>query len=476
METFRLPPPPFPFNASLEHTRRLTASRCSPPTLGVSNNYRIMPKQELEFVPSLQLFGQSRASSPYTVLAGPNNSGKSLTLRWLKASMGRSAYFVGTNRFYHVYHLGTGLRDSNELDQFENTFHSHFNDESHNHEHNVFDLGRILMGLKDARRDQLFELCGSLIGSKFSLQKVETENDLSPRYIDMDGQNLSVGSTGTRLLMTVLGLCMDDRFNTILIDEPELGLSPKVQSALSGFLQDSAQRKTYFPHLTRVFVASHSSLFLARADITNNYVVTKEAKKINLSRVQTIQDFHRLQFNLLGNTLESMFFPSAIVIVEGKTDFAYLDRIIGLRMAGRRVTVISSGGDVKKKVYALKETLGDLERSPFRSRVFVVLDKVHQAGLSDELTRMGVAPENIVVWPKNGIEYYYPESIMQAVYSCSPEQLEDIQIAGDVVSLNGISKTKSDLANEVIRQLSTATAYPEPLESRLLTPLQKSID
>ncbi|MCM8620317.1 MAG: hypothetical protein NFW16_00945, partial [Candidatus Accumulibacter sp.] len=134
------------------------------------------------------------------------------------------------------------------------------------------------------------------------------------------------------------------------------------------------------------------------------------------------------------------------------------------------------GDHLKKKVYALKETLGDLERSPFRSRVFVVLDKVHQAGLSDELTRMGVAPENIVVWPKNGIEYYYPESIMQAVYSCSPEQLEDIQIAGDVVSLNGISKTKSDLANEVIRQLSTATAYPEPLESRLLTPLKKSID
>lgn len=108
--------------------------------------------------------------------------------------MGKSAYFVGTNRFYHVYHLSTGLRDSNELDQFESNFHSHFNDESHNHEHNAFDLSRILQGLKDSRRDQLFELCGSLIGSKFSLQKVEAGNDLSPRYIDMDGQNLSVGS------------------------------------------------------------------------------------------------------------------------------------------------------------------------------------------------------------------------------------------------------------------------------------------
>jgi hypothetical protein len=43
-------------------------------------------KQDIEFVPSLQLFAQGRASSPLTVLAGANNSGKSLTLRWLKST------------------------------------------------------------------------------------------------------------------------------------------------------------------------------------------------------------------------------------------------------------------------------------------------------------------------------------------------------------------------------------------------------
>ncbi len=189
-----------------------------------------MSKHELEFVPSLQDFGQMRSQAEYTVLAGPNNSGKSLTLRYLKSTLGRNAYFVGTNRFYHVYHLSTGIRPTNELDQFESTFQNHFNDDSHNHEQNVFDLGRILQGLKDSRRDKLFELCGELIGSKFSLKKVEEENDLSPRYIDMDGQNLSVGSTGTRLLMTVLGLCMDDRFNTILIDEYLLSLTRPISS------------------------------------------------------------------------------------------------------------------------------------------------------------------------------------------------------------------------------------------------------
>ena len=410
------------------------------------------------------------------MLAGPNNSGKSLTLRWLKSTLGRAAYFVGTNRFYHVYHLSTGLRQANELDQFESNFNSQFRDDSHNHEQNVLDLGRILQGLKDNRRNQLFEICGALIGSKFSLQLVERGNDLSPRYIDMDGQNLSVGSTGTRLLMTILGICMDDRFNTILIDEPELGLSPRVQESLSAFFQDQEQRAQYFPHLERVFIASHSSLFLSRSDISSNYVLTKEGRRISLDRVQTIQEFHRLQFNLLGNSLESMFFPSAIVIVEGKTDFAYLDRVIGLRMAGRRVTVISSGGDVKKKVYSLKEIFGDFERSPFRGRVFVVLDSVHQLGLSDELVRMGVLAEQIVVWPKNGIEYYYPTGILAALFSTPLEQVSQLTIDADRVSINGITKTKNELATEVIRQLSEATTYPAELEGSLLVPLSKAVE
>jgi predicted ATPase len=433
-------------------------------------------KQDIEFVPSLQLFSQSRAQSPYTALAGPNNSGKSLVLRSLKYTLGRSSYFVGTNRFYHVYHLGTSLRQANELDQFENNFQSQFNDESHNHEQNVFDLARILTSLSDKRRKDLFDLCGALIGSSFSMKKVEEDNELSPRYIDMDGQNLSVGSTGTRLLMTILGICMDDRFRTILIDEPELGLSPRVQSALSIFLQDEVERRKYFPHLDKIFVSTHSQLFLSRSDMTSNYVISKEGPRVSLTKVQNINDFHRLQFNLLGNSLESLYFPSAIVVVEGKTDYAYLDRIINTRFNGRRVTVIQSGGDVKKKVYALRESFGDLERSPFRARLFVVLDKVHQRGLSEELVKLGVLSENIVVWPKNGIEYYYPLEIMRSVFSCSVEQVEQLSIIDDVVSVNGIEKTKNDLATEVIRQISAQTAFPAELIDRLLQPLECAIN
>jgi hypothetical protein len=214
---------------------------------------------------------------------------------------------------------------------------------------------------------------------------------------------------------------------------------------------------------------------LARADITSNYVVTKEGKRINLTRVQDINDFHRLQFNLLGNAFESMFFPSAIVVVEGKTDHAYLDRVAQLSFRGRRVTVIPGAGDVKRKIYGLREAFGEFDKSPFRSRLFVVLDEAHQPSLVDELTKLGILSENIIVWPKNGIEYYYPPDILASIFACARDQLSGLTVTGDIVSLNGINKAKNDLVSEVLRHMDGSTALPQELSDRLLKPIAIAI-
>ncbi|MBI3617742.1 MAG: AAA family ATPase, partial [Candidatus Omnitrophica bacterium] len=280
-----------------------------------------------------------------------------------------------------IYHFSTALRDPNEIDQLENQFQSNFSSEQYNYEQNYIDLNRIIVGLSDSQRFSLFELCGKLIGSSFALQRVQPDNELSMRYIDVGGQNLSVASTGTRLLITLLGICMDDRFKALLIDEPELGLSPRVQSALASFLQDPVERAKFFPHLKQVILATHSHLFLHRNDLTSNYVVNKDGSRITLSRVQSIGDYHRLQFNLLGNSLEGMFLPSSVVYVEGETDQQYLERVFALRYSGRNVVVVRSGGDPKQKPHSLREALGDLQKSPLRDRLFVVVDSVHATGL-----------------------------------------------------------------------------------------------
>lgn len=433
-------------------------------------------KQNIVFNPPIPQFNAMRAGKPLTAIAGANNTGKSLVLKYLKQQLGRTAYLIGPNRFYHVYHFSSGLRDPNQLDQFENQFNQTFSQDQHNHEQNFFDLNQIIIGLNNKRRGELFELCGSLLGCTLTMKRVAEDNDLSPSYIDMDGQNLAVGSTGTRLLMTILGICMDERFSTILIDEPELGLSPKVQQSLVSFLTDPVERAKYFPHLASVFVATHSHLFLNRTDIESNFIVSKDAGNVTISQVRTISEFHRLQFNLLGNSLEAMFLPSAILVTEGKTDAEYIDRIMGVRFPDNKISVNSSGGDPKRRIQGLKDAFGDLSRSPLRSRIFVILDSVHQVGLARELTDMGLLAENAIIWDRNGIEYVYPETLLCAIFSCPKERLAELQICGDVVSLNGVERKKNELKTEILARLTNNTELPQEVETKLIKSIRNAIN
>ena len=119
----------------------------------------------LTFTPTLEEFAKERTGFPVTVLSGGNNSGKSLLLKWLKHTMGKTAYMIGTNRFYHVYHFSAALRDPKELDQFESQFQSHFWSEQYNYEQNYINLNRIILDLSDTQRSLLFELCSRLIVS-----------------------------------------------------------------------------------------------------------------------------------------------------------------------------------------------------------------------------------------------------------------------------------------------------------------------
>jgi hypothetical protein len=307
------------------------------------------------------------------------------------------------------------------------------------------------------------------------MKRVVPDNEYSHGYIDIDGQNLSVSSTGTRLLLTILGICMDSRFKSILLDEPELGLSPRVQRALSDYLQDATSRAELFPHIKQIVVATHSQHFLHRRDLSSNFIVSKTDATFTLEQVDSVSDFHRLQFNLLGNSLEGLFLPSAIVIVEGESDLQFLGKALSLRFSGRNVVVIKADGDPKKKFYSLRDTLGDVQRSPLRSRVFVVVDSSHNSGLKAELVGLGLVAENFVVWDQNGIEYVYPPEIMASVFCCSPEQVNGIKISGDEVWVNGIRKRKRELAAEVASLLAVETRHAEELEEKLFNAISAAI-
>lgn len=161
------------------------------------------------------------------------------------------------------------------------------------------------------------------------------------------------------------------------------------------------------------------------------------------------------------------------MLVEGKCDDKFVERVLALRYPASQISVISANSDsrIKEILNIAKGLLADIQRSPYRDRIFVMLDSVHSAGLPDQLVAMGIPKDNIVVWPKNGIEFYYPPALIDKVFGSGAE----ITIAGDLVSRNGISHNKAELVGKVSSMLETDTEMHEEFEARFLQRLAQRL-
>ena len=346
-----------------------------------------------------------------------------------------------------------------------------------NSEDNSFNLEQVIVELSDTQRDKLFEVSGQMLGNRFEMRRMVEDNRLSPFYIDMDGENLRFGSSGTRLLLTVVGICMSPRYDTILIDEPELGLSPKIQAQLAHFLYHPDARAKYFPNLKALYVSTHSHVLLDRTHWKNNHTVTKEDAQITITQVTSASDMQELQFRMLGNDLSTWFMPSCIVIVEGPTDSDYISRVLRVFMPDHRIAVIggTGEGEVARQVHLLNQALGELSKSPYGQRTCVLLDKQHEPRNILKLVKLGIAKENIIIWDNNGIEYYYPEDIMCDIFQCGHAQLSDLRFENQRVTVGTIEYDKKDLCKQVIDRLTINSKLNDEVNTKLLGHLEKLI-
>lgn len=436
--------------------------------------YATISRLSVEFSPSIEEFLSSRNNKLTTILSGPNNCGKTLMLKQLFAVVGHDGYMIACSRLSHVDVLNTRKPEKHEHRRYFDNFINDFHTSQNNSEDNQLRLEQIITGLRDTQRDKLFGVCKDLLGNKFSLQRTDPENTFSPFYVDMDGENLRYGSSGTRLLMTLLGILLDERFSIILIDEPEIGLSPRIQAVLAKFLLDNEHRQRFCPHIRQLYITTHSHLFLDRGVFSNNYLVSKAENIVSIKPVQSVGDFHQLQFNMLGNELESIFLPSVIVIVEGDSDVTFITKVAQLHIPDRKVAIVRAGGDgeVQNKLNVLKEAFGDISTNPYRDRLFVVLDRTHSLSLA-RLENQGVTKDNIIVWSQNGIEYFYPEELVTMAFRCDAGELATGNFQSDPIEFNGIRKSKKELAQFVTEGMM-ATHYMHPELQELVGRLRAS--
>lgn len=85
---------------------------------------------------------------------------------------------------------------------------------------------------------------------------------------------------------------------------------------------------------------------------------------------------------------------------------------------------------------------------------------------------MGIPSQNIIVWPKNGIEYFYPDEILNEIFGDN----SSIVIADDKISRNGIIYTKNDLAEEIIRKMNLSTKMNAEFEKLFLKKIESLLN
>ncbi|MEJ7594400.1 MAG: hypothetical protein WKF77_22935 [Planctomycetaceae bacterium] len=205
-----------------------------------------------------------------------------------------------------------------------------------------------------------------------------------------------------------------------------------------------------------LFIATHSHIFLDRNTYSNNFVVTKAGKQISAKPIASVRDLHQLQFNMLGNELESLFLPSAIVIVEGESDVTFLNKVLELHLPGPRVAIICAHGEgeVRSKINFFREAFGDVASSLYRGRLFVVFDQSISTRLG-KIEGQGVLRDNIVVFSKNGIEQYYPSELVGAAFHCDAADVPGMDLESDPIEFNGHRHSKRALAMQVAAGLTT---------------------
>src|SRR5690606_36675485 len=120
---------------------------------------------------------------------------------------------------------------------------------------------------------------------------------------------------------------------------------------------------------------------------------------IAITQVSTQADFNRIHFFLLGNRVETLYLPSAIILAEGQCDQQYLSRVLEIEFPGTQFSVINATSDSRmKEILNLAGSLfSDLHKSLYRDRIIPVLDTVHGSDIVQKLKAQGVMEENIII-------------------------------------------------------------------------------
>lgn len=415
-------------------------------TLQVRNEFKNLPT-------GLQL-----PEGDLVVLTGANNSGKSAILQYLNihSELRDRADYVSARRFDLSNEVAIAL---NTEDQLRDMWNQRKDGNPLIAELTAPDPIRELVSLPNTARAKIIKWHNRYFG-ELNVERSKLDNDFAPARITIDGRLATQQGSGSRAVLSVLCSLLHPSREIVLIDEPEIGIEPQVQKKLADLIRRVTKGTDDLPR-KRVYIATHSHLFLDKNELGNNWVVTKGMDgKAGLAQIKTPEEFHSTIFRLLGNSPEDLFFPDNLLIVEGPSDEIFWRRLFALTGAGGVAVHYTDGEtNVSSALPAIEQMLKTQAYIPwYRDRLCVAVDssvpesRIHEwrKYLADDGTRVRALLQN-------GIEYYYPKSIMREVTGLGDSALPN-EIAGFIArirhgankaTLAGFTGSKRDLAKEI---------------------------
>jgi predicted ATP-dependent endonuclease of OLD family len=161
-----------------------------------------------------------------------------------------------------------------------------------------------------------------------------------------------------------------------MIDEAELHLHPSAQRALKKALIDICDTD-------QVLVNTHSSVLVV--DDNDIQTIFKVEKIDGITDIQKVEKIDKINiiFDLLGGSPSDLLLPRNFLIVEGKSDFVFIDTIIKRFYKDKYsgIKVLFAGGDIDEQeptllaVHKLFSPLAGSENPIYKEKAIVLIDK-----------------------------------------------------------------------------------------------------
>ncbi|MBT4121960.1 AAA family ATPase [bacterium] len=162
-----------------------------------------------------------------------------------------------------------------------------------------------------------------------------------------------------------------------MIDEAELHLHPSGQRALKRALLDVASEGD------QVLLNTHSSVLVAdEEDIQNIFEVVKKNKKTEIKKIDQDEKMG-VVYELLGGSPADLLFPKNFLIVEGRSEYIFLTKIISRFYPEKKgnIQISFAGGDTEEQrrnieaIHKMYNPLAISDNPIYKDRTIIICDK-----------------------------------------------------------------------------------------------------